>query len=470
MKTTMRLPAGLCLSACILAWGASSYGQEMSKEDMMQLIQDLKQRVDALEQKVAGVEDQVPDNRALNERRIDQLEKKLDAKKEMADNDFRVYWKEGLRLDTADGDFKLKLGGRIHTDFAWFDQGRNNLWLAEDAQDGGEFRRVYLDFGGTAYENLEFNLQFGIDDPMEFKDTYIAVNDLPLAGQLKIGHFKEPFSLEQITSDNYTTFMERSLADVFAPARNLGAQLHNAYFEQRLTWAVGVFRNTDDIVSASDDEDEGWNFTTRVTGLPWYQEEGRKMLHVGAAYSHQDPDKNVRYRQRPEAHLAPQYVDTGSLRADTADLWNAEAAFVYGPFSLQGEYMLADVDTGYYAYGDADFDGWYIYASYFLTGENRTFKKSSAVFGKTQPNHNFNIWSDEERDWGAWELALRYSSLDLNGNKAIRGGEEENFTAGVNWYLNPNFRVMLNYILADIEHDLYCDDMHILQTRFQLNF
>jgi len=469
MKAAVRLAAGLCLGACILAWGASSYGQEMSKEDMMQLIQQLKQRVDDLEKKVEGVEGQVPANRALSERRMNQLEEKLEAKKELADNDFRVYWKSGLRLDSGDGNYKLKIGGRIQTDFAWFDQDKNDLWLIEDAQDGAEFRRARLYISGDIYDSVEFKAQYDFaGGDADFKDVYLALNDIPTVGQLKIGHFKEPFSLEELTSSKYITFMERALPNVFSPSRNTGVQLMNNFFDGRMTAAAGFFYDADGYGEAGD-EDRGWNFTTRLTGLPYYAEEGRKLVHLGVSYSHQNPDEDIRYRQRPEAHSAPRYIDTGSFRADAVDLWAFEAALVYGPFSLQSEYFYTDVDTDWLC-GDQDFDGWYVYGSYFLTGEHRPYKTSSGKFDRVKPNKNFNLWGDGEKGWGAWEVALRYSELDLNTDRALRGGQEDNITAALNWYLNPNTRLMLNYIYADVEHDLYEGDMQTLQARFQVDF
>jgi phosphate-selective porin OprO/OprP len=299
---------------------------------------------------------------------------------------------------------------------------------------------------------------------------------IPYVGKLTIGHRKEPFGLEQLTSSRFLTFLERALPDAFTPARNLGAMVSNNALEQRLTWDLGVWKTVDDWPSGDDsDEDQGWAFTGRLTGLPWYEEDGRKLLHLGVAYSHRNPDgAAIRYSQRPEAHLARRYVDTESAagfriadaRADDVDLWGLESALVVGPFSLQGEYMLSQVDTTFG--GDLDFDGYYVLASYFLTGENRVYRKGKAVFDRIKPKRDFSF-SGEKKGWGAWELALRYSSIDLD-DEIIRGGQEDNWTVALNWYLNPNTRVMLNYINANIDHDLYAGDVDIFQTRFQVDF
>jgi phosphate-selective porin OprO/OprP len=211
-----------------------------------------------------------------------------------------------------------------------------------------------------------------------------------------------------------------------------------------------------------------------LTGLPWYEDEGTRLLHLGVAYSHRNPDgASVRYRQRPEAHLAHRYLDTESesgcritdARADDVDLFGLESALVLGRFSLQAEYIKSMVDTT--LGGDFDFDGYYIYGSYFLTGEHRPYKLGSGEFGRVKPKRNFSLGNDG--GWGAWEIALRYSTLDLNDG-LIRGGQEDNWTVGLNWYLTPNSRLMLNYVHADVEHDFYDGDLDILQTRVQVDF
>jgi phosphate-selective porin OprO/OprP len=160
--------------------------------------------------------------------------------------------------------------------------------------------------------------------------------------------------------------------------------------------------------------------------------------------------------------LANDYLDTGAIAdADgTQVTYGAEAAGVFGPFSVQGEYMRTMLDRS--GAGNAEFPGWYVFASWFITGEHRAYKASDGVFDRVSPNHNFL----SDGGWGAWELAARYSSLDLD-DAGVTGGEMDDVTAGVNWYLYPNARVMLNYIYANPES---VGDANIFQTRFQVDF
>ena len=121
---------------------------------------------------------------------------------------------------------------------------------------------------------------------------------------------------------------------------------------------------------------------------------------------------------------------------------NPEFAIISGPFSLQGEYFHAFVDTE----KTIRFFGFYLYGSYFITGEHRRYDTLRSTFVGIEPKHDFRPFQNQ---WGAWELAARISYLDLN-DSPIAGGEERNFTAGVNWYLRSNARVMINYIRADL--------------------
>ena len=463
VKGIIRFGLALVWGLAVLAPIGQADTSGSREEELLQTIQALEERVRQLEEASA----RLATSEALEER-VTKLEVKAEEAPEAGPNDFRVYWKDGLRFDSQDGRTKLKLGGRIQNDWAWFDDGHDLRVIFGDTEDGTEFRRARLYLSGTFQEHFSFKAQydFAPDGDSEFKDVWMAMDDIPYLGQIKVGHFKEPFSLEELTSSKYITFMERALpVEAFAPSRNTGVQVSNAILDERMTWAVGIFRNTAD--EGEDSTDGGYNLTARVTGLPWFADDGRKLLHLGLAYSHRNIDDSWRFRARPEAHLAAnRYVDTGSFYVDNIDMWDAELALVLGPFSVQSEYVMADVDSHPLS-GSHDFDGWYAQASWFLTGENRAYKKEEAAFDKVKPKNNF---SPTDGGWGAWELALRYSTVDLDDFAYISGGEEENWTMGLNWYLNPNLRIMLNYVRASIDHVLYDDDLEVLETRFQVAF
>jgi phosphate-selective porin OprO/OprP len=380
---------------------------------------------------------------------------------------------------------------------------------------GTEFRRARLFISGTVYRIIQFKAQYDFaGGDADFKDVWLGLTKVPYVEHIRVGHMKEPFSLEELTSSNYITFMERALPNIFVPSRNTGIRLHNTAFKsKRLWWGFGVFQDADDF-GDSFNNFQDWNVTGRIAGTPFYRDKGRKLLHLGFGYSHQFRNKKrfrLRYRARPEAHitdvrpLTTTAGGTGRLNTSDIDLINPEMALVWGPFSVQGEYFWSfvnarrDTPNGLNLFLKSQnpfFYGGYIYASFFLTGENRKYLLKSACFGRVQPKRNFGPRGGP----GAWEIAFRYSYLSLNSRVSsdpqiqpnglivqgprlgVRGGIENNLTIGVNWYLTPNTRWMFNYVYADIDNrrvtpllpadnrNFNSGPLHIAQTRFQIDF
>lgn len=374
-------------------------------------------------------------------------------------NSLRPYWKDGVRLETPDKRVSLKIGGRIQADWMWISEDQSVKDAIGDQTSGSEFRRTRLYMSGDLYGNLSFKSQFDFaGGSTALKDVFVAFKSIPGFGNVKVGHYKEPYSLEELTSSNYMTFVERSLANVFSYSRNVGLTVYNSQLDQRLTWAAGVFRDTD---NGGTSLGNGVGGTFRLTGVPALDKQKDRLVHLGVSYSLRRPsDGALRWRQRPELHLTDRYVDTYSFAADRVQNLALEGAVVSGPFSVQSEYTHSAARSR--IAGDPVFGGFYVYASVFLTGEQRNYKASSATFDRLRPRKNFAPGEGS----GAWELALRYSTLDLT-DKAIRGGRLDNVAAAVNWYLNPVARVMFNYVHGDLYE---VGTTHAVVTRLQLNF
>lgn len=368
-----------------------------------------------------------------------------------------IGWKDSFYFNSPDGDFKLKFGGRLNADFSFADADQDLEAALGPIEDASEFRRARLYVSGTIYKRVEFKVQYDFaGGDADLKDAYIGFKDTPI-GDVKVGHFKEPFSLEELTSSNYITFLERGLNNVFAPSRNTGIQVSDG--GDRYTWAVGAFRESDDF--GFSEGDGKLNLTGRVTGLPVYADKGSRLVHLGLGLSSKDlGDARFRYRQRPEAHLSPRFVDTGSFDAERALLADLELAVVSGAFWATAEYTVADMDAG--PLGDPSFDSYTVEAGWFLTGESRPYKKSSATFDRVKPKGIFG----KDGGRGAWEIAGRVSSLDL-GDAALDGGKLDDISLALNWYPNPASRVMLNWVHAD-QADLGEADFILL--RLQVTF
>jgi len=406
---------------------------------------------------------------APNARAADSLEERVSALEEQMQDDssFRAYWKEGLRLDSADGAFKLKIGGRVMFDWNCF-LGEDEGMDAAPFDDGLEFRRLRFYSEGTIYDNTEYKLQIdfaGGSEGSSLKDAYIGVKELLPFANFKVGKFHEPFSIDELTSSKYMTFMERALpTNTFAPSRSGGVMLYDAV--DSFTWAAGLFRPLEDDNTWTGTQ--GYAFTGRVTYAPWGKSKTDRASHLGLAYTWRgaESDGSIRSRQRPSLHLANRLVDTGSIDYDSEYRVGFEGALVYGPFAAQGEYVYTGVDreTG----GALNFGGYYVEGSYFLTGEHRSLDNKSGQFSRTKPNDNYT----RDGGPGAWQVGVRYACLDLVDDD-IDGGRLSDITLGLNWYLNPNVRVMFNYLYAMAEEGNYGandGDIQGFGTRFQVDF
>lgn len=355
---------------------------------------------------------------------------------------------DGLKVESADGRFKLRVGGRIQADANVFNQDRTPLG------DGLELRRARLKAQGTLYENFAYKLEanFETDGTTTVTDGWIAYKGfkplgLPLI--LTAGHQKVPFSQQSMTSSNWQVFQERSLQDAFIDnsatgRRRLGLVARS--YGERWLFSAGVFGEG---IGYPSDDDENFGAAGRLLFYP-IVEEG-KLLTVGGAVYYRDwrrnqtPDSpaDLQFAARPEAHIAgAKLIDTGRLfDLDDMIMYNVEVSGVLGSFHAQGEYTGASVRRRDPA--DLSFGGWYVQAGYFLTGEHRNYDRSSGKYRRITPNSMVG-----DGGIGAWEIAARYSEMDLS-SESILGGKERNVTIGLNWWLNRSLMLRLNYVYAN---------------------
>jgi phosphate-selective porin OprO and OprP len=330
-------------------------------------------------------------------------------------------------LNAQTTDKEIKFGGRIMYDMA--------TWGSDDFENAGsEFRRVRLFSSGTIYENVKYKLQLDFaNGDIAFKDVFIEINKLPIQGDIRIGYFKEPFRLESLTSSKYITFMERGLPIAMSVERNSGVMYHNT-FGERLSLQTGVFLNADDFGNDKT-VNSAMNATSRLTYLAINSEE--KLLHLGIAGSIRNSSSSGGYNvsTRAENHLGTKLLAYENYDND-AILLAYETSYVNKSFSIQGEYVQSEI-------GNNDFlSSYYGQVSYFITGESRTYKNSLSGFGRVKPINNYG-----ENSWGAFEIAARVSQMDFS---SVENGTLDDITLGLNWYLNPNTRVMMNYVMGEM--------------------
>ena len=414
-----------------------------------------------------------------------------------------VSLKDGIHFATKDGNFSAGINGRMQVDSQINDQNLTayngqfgtlaSTMLPASLNDGVALRRGRLGVEGTFFKKTDYKFEYDFTrgnglNAGGITDAYIRYN-VSKPFSLKVGAFKEPFSMEEATSNRYTTFIERNMAvNTFVDNLNtyklgiganyatdrwqVGSSLqtegvggYNAYGNNSLTSSTGSAVNTNGGVNRNGGGgDTSWEVNTRVSGTPW-MESKTKFLHVGASGSFININNNytgtgnynnggVIFANGLGGNVdRSSILNTGNLtstgaqgaatarKADNLTRFGAESALVYGPFSAQGEYIQTNV-TGK-GYDNASLDGYYGYVTYFLTGESRNYKAKTAAWDRIKPTKNF----DMNGGLGAWELAAGYDHMNLNSG-GVLGGSASTVKGGINWFPHSHLRVSANYIHA----------------------
>lgn len=402
------------------------------------------------------------------EQRVDALEKEVKGLRAAktppaAEEDLRVFWKDGLRLENASQNLKLRLGG--FADFQAIAGGSDPELEAAGKQidDGAEIRRARIYMNGTLGDAFAFRSMYDFADAnkVHVTDLWGEVRRLPAVGNLRVGQFWEPISFEQLTLDVEADFLERSLMNALSPARNIGAALHDDY-GGRFTWWLGAFVDDGggDPAIATGDGDHA--ITARVAGLPYDTADDVSFVHLGASASYRTPtDGTVVYATRPESHLAPVFATTGTLTdVDRVVLLGAEIAVQHGPLHASAEVLESMLDSS--AHGDPRFPGWYVNAGWFITGEHQGYNHPDGVITSPRVLQPYGT----DGGFGAFELVARLSQLDLDSG-AVRGGTVTDTIVGVNWYLNHGYRFNLDAVHSHVEG---IGDANFLELWFQVWF
>lgn len=427
----------------------------------------LAARLDALERRNEALERQIAELKAGVTAGDQAVRKELGATK--------ATLKDGRpMLATADGQFTAALRGVFQLDAAQYDQRRAGSTAtdvrrgsfgdateadrARDMADGVNFRRARFGIEGKVFGDWDYSLLYefggtGVEPAGSLNQSWIQYSGLPFA-KIRVGAFAPPVSMDDVTSTNGMTFLERAaVSELVRGLAGGDARTGAAILSSGERWnaSLSVTGNTIGVSSF----DEQLAVIGRVAVLPWKDE--HSLVHLGlnttqilqpaATGPNVAPGAvtPIRLRERPETRVeGVRLVDTGALDARGLSSVGLEAAAQRKAFLVQGEYFHIDVDRRG-AVADPDFSGWYAQASWTITGQPRRYAIASAAFDAPKVDKPFSL---KRGDWGAWELAARYSELDLDDG-AVRGGEQQIFTLGLNWFPNNAVRFMANF--QDVE-------------------
>ncbi|MDF1878375.1 hypothetical protein JHD46_01835 [Sulfurimonas sp. SAG-AH-194-C20] len=341
---------------------------------------------------------------------------------------------------------------------------------ADQSYIDSDFRRIRIYHKGSfLHEKLFYELEYSFTGSNKFKDIFVGYKGhekmIDADYRIKAGNIRIPFGLEHYTSSKNNMFMERALNDAFSQGRQLGLELllnkkFSKYDSGNLF--ISLFTSSLDERISNDIIKQG--YTLRGT----YAHKWRKnhLLSVGTAYFLQNVNNDkVKFSDTAESYLMKnKYISASILKGQSIAKNNVELLYIYDNYSLQGEYTQVGVDavnksnTGKvttYA-----FNGYYLEGSYFVLGQGRRYRSSASRMKKPRLNRD-----------GAVELAFRYSYLNLNDKDEDNNGEQTDYNFGVNWYINDEMKLMLNYIIAEpTQTKLYNGRLHVIQTRMLFAF
>lgn len=342
-----------------------------------------------------------------------------------------VTW-DGAPKVTAEGGWSFKPRGRLQIDAASVDV-PSGIASSDGLGFGTEVRRAYLGVDGTLPGGFGYRVEADFaPSSVELTDVYLtykATKDITLT----VGHQKPFWGLENMTSDLFTSFMERAAFDsAFGFERRLGA---SAVYSARLVLVQGgVF--TDSIQDLEDDANNSRSFDGRVVFMPTI---GDGQLHVGGSMHFRDfndASRSTRYRARPFVHTTDvRLVDTGNFSATGENGFGAELAYIKGRFHAAAEsHWITALRPGL---ANPTFNGGYAEVGYLLTKDQTSYK--GGAFDRIRPSNPVN-----KGGLGAFQINARYDWLDLN-DAGIIGGRQQVAGASLIWVPADYVRFALNY-------------------------
>jgi phosphate-selective porin OprO/OprP len=450
------------------AWAGEAELESRIKqlEETLKAIQQQRaeqdKQLEVLTKELVGVENQLTQSKNT----------KAEEKGKSKGNPVFASAKDGLVFDDGTGDWSMQFNGRIQADYRSIDphQWKNDSWDIRRARLGGTFN--FLKDFAVRIEGEYSNTNDGSKATTALTYGYLDWKHFPGA-KVRIGQFKPIFGLERGESTNFTDFQELSLATatgaVFNSTYDRGVMLfgsplkgvnYNAY------WVNGSGQNND---AMQNGKDVGGRVAINLAD---HMKVNNSVIHVGFSGSKNTVQKSSAaatgnstalsgYTESNgvtsnsiayEKTTATKFFSTTTFSDGNVEKTRLgfETALAYGPVKFQGEYIGANFDGKNI---DKDIDAWYASVTWLLTGEAYASSYKDGMFGRITPNRNFTFGQD---GWGAFELGLRYSKFDASDFKNILSSssytsEADAWTGGAKWIVNPNARILLNYVHTNFD-------------------
>jgi phosphate-selective porin OprO/OprP len=375
-------------------------------------------------------------------------------------------------ITSPDGRFSMAIRILGQFDLAYYDQAdaARNLAAANgpDLSSGANFRRAQIGLQGKLFGDWSyfFNTEFGGSNGFEsqgrIQTLYIQYDGLkPWA--FRIGAYPPPAGLEDGTSSADTIFLERTApSDILRNAmggdgRDAASVMYTGEeFFAALSWTGAKVAD-----AATFDEQNA--VLARIADSFYSDADSRFVLSASAGYIFKVADttsavlspRSFTVSSAPELTVdstGAKLVSTGAIDTNHVFIWGAEAGGQWKSLYAQGGYFQYTIDQRLAGAPTLDFDGWYAQASWVITGENKGYNTTNGAFVPPKPRIPFSFAGG---GWGAWELAARYSDVNLDDNAGvaglpvplggIRGGDQRIFTLGLNWYPNSSMRFLLDW-------------------------
>ncbi|SMD08492.1 OprO/OprP family phosphate-selective porin [Novosphingobium sp. B1] len=330
---------------------------------------------------------------------------------------------KGLTLEA--GPLQLNLGGRLHLDASVFDEPD----VPRTGTTSGDVRRARIELSGRVAKVLRFRVDREFAGAKGWRNVWASIE--PVSNlEIKGGNMIVPFSLEDLQSSNVSPFAERSMASALTGGFGFGG----AVFTGGRNWSASVGYFTDALANDEGRTTErGKGVLGRVTFAPVRTRDTLLHLGFGGERRSFSATERVRFTADPGSVFAPNVISSGTLGSlDTLTAWNGEAAVSFGPVLLQGQAIALKLHRS--LFDDRSFNGQTVSVGWIVTGQRHEYSGSSGVFGGP----------DRRKGEGAFEIAARYSRLDLVDGTFDRGIGRA-LSASAIWTISTNLRVLATY-------------------------